>query len=546
MYHTSEFRKFRNSYQRALLPHQGKMTDLMIDNDVLTVCMPTGTGKSRIIYADILERLQDPSFDTFVVASHRLLLNIQHLNELFETFRPVLSTIGFIFIGSYQIDLDEFVINKESNHLLSKLQMNYRDIVASETNEDRINYLVNNHKANGRDVIIITTYHSLDKLKNINIHTIYCDEAHFLASENEMALFKTNFEQIHSERKYFFTATPKDLIEDTEDKFFMNNENIFGKREGISFKESLDESLIVKPWAHIMEIRDMKFTKNYLSIENYIRIILEGFKQHKIEIQKHSKLPEKCAPKILIKCPSVEIMWKIREKLIEKTNVKVFCGASWSPDNYNYYENENGFSSKISFLKRLQNLSDDDEALILHYDILSEGIDVPGITGVMFLSNSLPTKAKILQTIGRSTRLHREDRRKIGEGRLAKCDYDNYIKPYCWVILPILNQEMGFSVDEIAKMLKELRDNYGFELAMMTELGEDISKGKKDNEIEGLNEIGSSKALFSKIEEIIHKIEDLDTEEIELNLENEIKEAKNFKKENRTEYIKKFVEALRN
>jgi len=142
--------------------------------------------------------------------------------------------------------------------------------------------------------------------------------------------------------------------------------------------------------------------------------------------------------------------------------------------------------------------------------------------------------------------LHPEDRKNLTDGRLAKCDYKNYIKPYCAVLLPVLDNEMRFSTDEIARMIIELRDTYDFEANMRISLGEDLSRGPKANEMEGLNDIGTSKSLFSKIAEINHTIEIFDAEYREELIESEIKRIYETKTKDHVEYISLIVKSLKN
>ena len=63
--------------------------------------------------------------------------------------------------------------------------------------------------------------------------------------------------------------------------------------------------------------------------------------------------------------------------------------------------------------------------------MLSEGIDIPSLTGVMIINyKELSTLSQI---IGRSLRLHSSDRKNIAEN----FDFKNRIKPYAYILLPI-------------------------------------------------------------------------------------------------------------
>ena len=555
IYTTSEYFDFEEDYFWSMLNHQKVVLREMRHDNRLTICMPTGTGKSRIIYGDLLRHLKLPTCDTFVIASHRLLLNVQHFNELFSTFEILASTIGFIFVGSQGVDTTELQKNVSVNQKLADAQLSYPELISTCLSKSEIKTTVDRHHAAGRDVIIISTYHSLDKLENIDVHTLYCDEAHFLATPKEIAQFKNNFEKVNATRKFFFTATPKDLVvpvdvideEDQVDLFLMNNESVFGKRIGVAFKEAVEECLIVKPYVHMIELDRFSSSKKYSSSENYAKVIDMAFEQH----EKTLKDLEKCAPKLLVKCPSVAEIWKIKEALNwtlkEGENpVKIFAGASHSPYNSSFWVDDEPIQGKTQFLKKLQELKGNERAIILHYDILSEGIDVPGITGVMFLSKELPGKPKILQTIGRSTRLLKEDREAVRSGKIAKNDYEKMIKPHCAVILPIMSIEMDQSAKSIAKILIDLRDQFGFKPEVYVESGEDVSKGQRNTELEGVNTLDEKKERFSVINSVKHYIEILDNEKV-VELENEeILKLQGLAKKDKVEFVREFGSFLKN
>jgi type I site-specific restriction endonuclease len=111
------------------------------------------------------------------------------------------------------------------------------------------------------------------------------------------------------------------------------------------------------------------------------------------------------------------------------------------------------------FLSRLRNLKDYDEALILHIDILTEGIDIPGITGVMIMNDLGP--AKFLQTLGRATRLYPGDRVRLYKGEMVPSDLDEFVKPYAWVIVPSYGEIGDDLRATIVEMVVNLR-TFGF------------------------------------------------------------------------------------
>jgi len=117
--------------------------------------------------------------------------------------------------------------------------------------------------------------------------------------------------------------------------------------------------------------------------------------------------------------------------------------------------------NRREFLRRLKIDGADTtkEIIILHYDILAEGIDVPGITAILPIRTL--GKAKFLQTFGRAARLDIDDRDRVNKGKLGVHDLENFNKPYAWVIVPTIIHENADSKEHIGNLITELRD-YGF------------------------------------------------------------------------------------
>lgn len=535
---TKEQRIANKKYNKNHEPHQHTVLEDMDLVDKLVICMPTGSGKSRIIYSDIMNNMIDEN-KIFAIASHRLLLNSQHLNDLFHVFKEHIGHVGFIIVGSEGFDTKRFQNDPEINSKLAELNLSYTDLFTSSLSTSEITSKSQEHIHNNRDVIIISTYNSLDKLKNLNIDCIYCDEAHFLATPKNTADFKRNFEELTIHKKYFFTATPKELREGNKyDFFLMDNEQEFGKKSGIPFIEAVQERIIVKPIIHFVKIQNRTDDKNYESVENFTDVIIDSFKEHEKQVKKCSANPNLIGAKILVRCPSVEMMWNIKKNLLEKFgDTKIFAAACYQEgESYSYEMNNTKFQNKIDFLNALKDMSSEETAIILNVDILSEGIDVPGITGVLFLSKNPPSKQKIMQVIGRSTRLHSVDRTNLKLGQVDKTEEDlkRFVKPYCFVMLPMISLESDQGCKTIAEMIKRLRDEYGFNPGFTVTIGEDTCITDKLEDLKGLNNI-EQKRKFEKIEKLLHEIETLD--EFERDFEETEKIEKISSIEDETEWL---------
>ena len=387
-----------------------------------------------------------------------------------------------------------------------------------------------------RKVIIITTYHSMMLVKNINLDVLYCDEAHTLASESQFSKFRDNFNLIRSNRYFFFSATTRDCTDEITDRFLMNNIHIFGERIGIKFSTAVYEGYIVNPIIHIAvptnyeEIKDKEIT-----ITDKVKFIRETFSEHRKSIKNKSFQPNKLGAKILIRCSSVEEMWNLYNLLVgTMSNVNICAGAS-AENNYDGKHHINNISLKKrdTYLKKLQGFKDGEDAIVFHYDILSEGINIPGFTGIMFLSGNLPTLIKILQNVGRTTRLHWIDRENLLKGIISTKDHSLWVKPSCSVIIPYWNEISKDTKNELEKTIKKLRDKYGFDPQIEVSIGDDTIPGS-GFDMERLNQERNKikKPIVDKINSTIEKL-DLD-EKNEL----ELKKLKTFSKIERIKYMR--------
>lgn len=500
----------------SLTSDQKELFNQMQNNNKLQICIPTGAGKGYLMIVDLLNQIKTTKSNIFTISTHRLMLNTQHLNDIFDTLKSEIGNIGYIFVGSSKYDISKFLDNPSINRSLLEKNLSYNEIISSTTSTKEVNELVVNHINSGRKVVIMTTYHSLDKLKNLKINTLYCDEAHTLASESESAQFKENFDKIKSDKCFFFTATPKDCVEDTE-AFLMNNEDVFGKRVGLTFRQCIESGYIVKPVIHIAMPENYEGDGDFKSISNMSKFIIDTYSAHSEFIKENSIDPDKIAPKILVKCPSVDEMWFLHQDLIGKIEgVKVCAGASRNNlSTINHFIDNEGIVSRSEYLERLQGLDDKEKAIVLHYDTMSEGINVAGFTGVEFLGGKLPTITKTLQNTGRSTRLHKEDRNKFRSGDISVGD-GNWIKPYCSVIIPYWDKESEFTTRELARQIRELRDNFGYDPIFYVSIGDDLGRGKKEIDIEGLNSGDSKSKKVELIENILNEIEVLDQESLNM------------------------------
>ena len=116
---------------------------------------------------------------------------------------------------------------------------------------------------------------------------------------------------------------------------------------------------------------------------------------------------------------------------------------------------------KGKFLRQLKEIPDTDGAIILYVDMLTEGIDVPGITGFMPMRNIGHSKFK--QGMGRAGRLFKADRAKFYRGEIedALLDAKKYIKPHSAVVIPMALVSVLDAADEYLQIWRRVLDEYG-------------------------------------------------------------------------------------
>ena len=207
-----------------------------------------------------------------------------------------------------------------------------------------------------------------------------------------------------------------------------------------------------------------KLDKDYDAL---VKSISSAFYAHEDCIKKWSSTPDELGAKILVVCRGQKDLIEMFKTNVfdkfRKDNPEIHIYAMSSEFGLymdgNYFETATN-AKKFEFLKEVKELKSSDKAIIFHVDMIGEGIDVPGLTGVIpFRNNEL---CKFYQNVGRAGRLHPVDRLKVYNKEITTMDYSKWIKPSCWIIVPqFLENSDGFA-DRFRKMIETLRNEYGF------------------------------------------------------------------------------------
>jgi hypothetical protein len=219
-------------------------------------------------------------------------------------------------------------------------------------------------------------------------------------------------------------------------------------------------------------------------------------------------------------------MWGIFHEGLREAlpNIKIFAGGSggWSkldaPEQFktiNHWMHDPTKQEPLipipdrdNYLNAIKDLKLEEEAIVLHCDILSEGINVKGFTGVCFVSGITITDAKAMQNIGRATRVIDEDRSRLDSGEISLDNMSEWIKPFCSVIIPFWNAESAEAKDKMVALVQSLR-NIGFQIERFG-IGDEINKGDKvQPDLETQNEPSEVKRK-SGIRELEQELEELE------------------------------------
>lgn len=417
------------------------------------VIMPTGAGKTFVEAAVINYQMSNNSKSKIhLVLAPRILL----ANQLIKDYREFNDTASYRALafhsGTHEPDY-------------SKIKWQEKATTSVQTVYEELQKCLRKNQ----DMVIFSTYHSCGKLKGIDFDTIIADESQYCVTED----FNNSIRQLTGRVRLFFTATERHTASDNGRG--LNNTSLYGERlYEISPAELIKLNLIVPPRLHIMYGE----TKN-----TEASVISEIIELAKTQIQLTE--PNLGFSKVLFAMNGtddvktvVDNLAKIKTEL-PKHDIFTITSKTGAMINGQVIRRE-------QFLKELKLR---DNCLIFHYDILSEGIDVDGITGVALMRNM--GLAKLLQTIGRAVRTYKPAPE---------------LKKQAWISVPVINGNED-DKEQVKRYVNAIRDA-GFDISAETvyETGETRHMAND----EGIDDAyGKAKTNFNNqfISDIFHEIE---------------------------------------
>ena len=359
------------------------------------IIVPTDGGKTFIMIQDCLRQLNNGP-KTIVVVAPRILLANQLCDEFMQQISGTWTHVAHCHSG-------------ETHYF-------------STTKSEKLALFANTARAANESVIIFTTYHSLRRVvdSGIAIDCAYFDEAH--NSVKRSFFVPTVAVSDLSERTYFFTATPRIARHHRG----MNNVDVYGPViENVPAPELLNNGSIIAPTIVPFEVdlnRDKK-TAHHADATTVQDVI--------------DQLDDNHAAKVLVAVPSSRVLGNIlgHTDLIHQLSERGY-DVLHVTSKFGAYVNRTKVSREV-FFQTLTDWGKDKgrKFVLFHYSILSEGINVPGLTHVIMLRNL--NVVEMAQTIGRVIRLDQEDAQRLQSGTLAPQQWALYNKPTGFVTVPV-------------------------------------------------------------------------------------------------------------
>ena len=259
----------------------------------------------------------------------------------------------------------------------------------STTQPEKIALFANCARTAGENLIIFTTYNSLDRIRqaDIEVNDIYFDEAHNSVKRNFFPA--TEYFSNESDRCYFFTATPKHSL--TISKPGMNDGAVYGQvLVNVPAPELVEGGYILPPKVVVKQLPMIKNRKVVFADD--CDNLLETIDDNNIS-------------KTLI-CA------RTTKQIINLISQSQFCtelasrGYSWmtiTSKTGAIIDGEKVDREKFFDTLNAWGRDPDKKFVCIHHSILSEGINVNGLEAVVFMRNM--DYIGISQSIGRVIRL---------------------------------------------------------------------------------------------------------------------------------------------
>lgn len=455
-------------------------------NSVLgQVIAPTGTGKS-IIQGAVFDSLikARSGFGVYVVLTPRIMLTNQLMKDVGKQLVKAGIDLSTLTIHSGEAETFGISADEDIDDYTRSVFANMGN--KSTTDSEEAMVVIKDAQASQKPLLICCTYDSAPALRKalqeleIKANQVVCDEAHYIVEKK----FNKNIAELKSftSRMHFFTATQK--ITKGEQGNGMNNEEFYGK---VVFRRAprqmIEEGFMVRPRIHY-ELAEPN--------ASWARMVSDAYTEHQLHVTNNAKM--------LVCCNGTKTVKEIADapgfrEWCKEQSITVFAVTSAYGATVDGVEYD-----RSPFLKKLRECAG--KAIVLHINILTEGIDVPDISGVMFIRNMGLTR--FLQSLGRATRVLKEDAGKATDNFEENCKL--WTKPYAWAIVAERSGEFEGKTADLRQMVEDMRAA-GFEPTEEVVIAVDRAKKIKEEFVPCNEKDPKVISNFAELFDIQHNIE---------------------------------------
>jgi len=401
-----------------LRSHQIRSLDALRNAYKGTLYIPTGGGKSLVIFLDMICRMsQSVSPMVTVIVAPRILLASQLCSEFDEV--NTVDSVKYLHVHTGETHFTK------------------------TTNSDKINSEFRLCQENNQHLIIFTTYNSLHRIveSGIDIDVVYFDEAHNSVKKNFFT--STAIMSFMSDKSFFFTATPKYHTNPLANG--MNNHMVYGENLiTVSAPELIQNGSILPAEISAFEIDDVrrKDTAAKTDCETILNIV--------------DNLPDESSSKVLVAAPNTKILWNMLSgsaiiQELQNRGYEILHITS----KHGAYVNRKKVSREVFFdTLTTYGRNKQKRFILFHYSILSEGINVPGLTHCVLLRNL--NVIEMAQTIGRVIRLDRDDASDIASGKIPAGALHMYRKSAGFVTVPVYQNSGKDTINRLKNVFRTI------------------------------------------------------------------------------------------
>jgi superfamily II DNA or RNA helicase len=393
------------------------------------IIAPTGSGKTLTEHGAVNHSITRGGL-IHVVLAPRIALVHQLLNDFWDYKQGVWTGLC---VCSSDAEYQEYYEGEEPNLA-----------VETTTQSDRIAERIEEALSSKVALNIFSTLHSAGSIAaalqrcNAEADLVVVDEAHNLTRD----AWHKWLTALPSKAQLYFTATRRVSKNGEGIGRGMDNRELFGE---VIFKVPpkilIDQGRIVAPRLHLM-YPDTTINISHLKSELHakVQMVVGG-------ALKHAEVMDGKPARLIVFCTSADEAHDIAESDIVQRHL-----PEWSLTAVTSLQERMGRKRRKDLFAEFSKC---ERSILFHYDVVSEGIDLPGATAILPLREL--GEIKMVQAIGRVLRPTKVDRQRLADGVISVDNKAGWEKPYGWVLLPLLGGEYNWAAEKLRDVVWSLR-----------------------------------------------------------------------------------------